>query len=113
MPNGLSRTGQTSAVVEVKLCNVGEKAYKPDMYGESVTVVRTVTQSSSTYKLKDARGRVVVDKKVKEELDRILLNFNIQVKIILKLLRVMEMLTKLAFSPLENDLFRWTTQSPC
>ena len=63
------------------MCNVGEKAYKPDMYGESVTVVRTVTQSSSTYKLKDARGRVVVDKKVKEELDRILLNFNIQVEI--------------------------------
>ena len=65
------------------MCNVGEKAYKADMYGESVTVVRTVTQSSSTYKLKDARGRVVVDKKVKEELDRILLNFNIQVEIIL------------------------------
>ena len=36
--------------------------------------------SSSTYKLKDHRGKVVVDKKVKEELDRVLMSFNIQVR---------------------------------
>ena len=54
---------------------------RPDLYGESITVVRTVTNSSSTYKLKDHRGKVVVEKKVKEELDRILMSFNIQVKL--------------------------------
>ena len=73
------RSGQASAVVEVKLLNTGEGAYKPELYGEVIVVSRAVTQSSSTYKLKDARGHVVVDKKVKEELDRICLNFNIQV----------------------------------
>ena len=53
---------------------------RSDLYGESITVVRSVTNSSSTYKLKDHRGKVVVDKKVKEELDRILMSFNIQVR---------------------------------
>ena len=42
--------------------------------------MRSVTMSSSTYKLKDHRGKVVVDKKVKEELDRVLMSFNIQVR---------------------------------
>ena len=53
---------------------------RPDLYGESITVMRSVTNSSSTYKLKDHRGKVVVDKKVKEELDRVLMSFNIQVR---------------------------------
>ena len=66
-------------MVEIRLYNVGEMAYRPDLYGESIIVQRTVTNSSSTYKLKDHDGKIVVDKKVKEELDRILLNFNIQV----------------------------------
>merc|ERR1711970_695074 len=70
---GFIRTGQNSALVEIKLCNVGERCYKPDLYGESLTICRTVTQTSSSYKIKDHRGKVVVDRKVKEELDRILL----------------------------------------
>eukprot|EP00092_Neocalanus_flemingeri_P032878 GFUD01035757.1.p1 GENE.GFUD01035757.1~~GFUD01035757.1.p1 ORF type:complete len:1072 (-),score=401.60 GFUD01035757.1:161-3376(-) len=76
---GFIRTGQNSAVVEIKLLNVGESSYKPDLYGESITVRRTVTQSSSTYKILDHMGKVVVEKKVREELDRILMSFNIQV----------------------------------
>ena len=40
---------------------------------------RAVTQSSSVYKLKDANGKDVGVKKVREELERILLAFNIQV----------------------------------
>jgi len=76
---GFIRTGQNSARVEIKLANVGERSYKPDIYGETITVSRTVTQSSSTYKIKDHKGKVVVDKKVREELDRILMSFNIQV----------------------------------
>ena len=65
--------------MEVRLLNTGDGAYKPELYGESIVVSRSVTQSSSIYKLKDERGRVVVDKKVKDELDRILIAFNIQV----------------------------------
>ena len=75
------RSGQTSALVEIRLLNTGDEAYKPEVYGENIVVSRSVTQTSSIYKLKDARGRVVVDKKVKEELDRILIAFNIQVRL--------------------------------
>ena len=83
-------------MVEIRLDNTGDRAYRfssgpalvvfslnftrPDLYGESITVMRSVTMSSSTYKLKDHRGKVVVDKKVKEELDRVLMSFNIQVR---------------------------------
>ena len=63
----------------MRLANKGERAYRPEHYGETITVVRTVTNSSSTYKLKGHNGQVVVEKKVKEELDRVLLSFNIQV----------------------------------
>ena len=42
-------------------------------------MARTVSQSSGTYRLKDHRRTVVVDKKVREELDRILETFSIQV----------------------------------
>ena len=73
------RSGQTSAQVEVKLLNTGEEAYKQELYGDAIVVSRSVTQSSSTYKLKDSHGKIVVDKKVLEELQRILLAFNIQV----------------------------------
>ena len=65
--------------MEVRLLNTGDGAYKPELYGESIVVSRSVTQSSSIYKLKDTRGKVVVDKKVKDELGRILIAFNIQV----------------------------------
>ena len=61
------------------MSNVGENSYRPDLYGESIIVQRVVTQTSSTYNLKDNNGKNVVEKKVKEELDRILLSFNIQV----------------------------------
>ena len=53
---------------------------RSDLYGESITVVRSVTNTSSTYKLKDHRGKVVAVGKVKEELDRVLMSFNIQVR---------------------------------
>ena len=49
------------------------------MYGGSIIISRTVSESTSTLKLKDAQGRVVLDKKVKEELEKILDYFNIQV----------------------------------
>ena len=73
------RTDQTSAIVEVRLANVGELAYKPELYGKSVRIERRVTNSSSAYRIMDDKGKVVVEKKHKEELERILMAFNIQV----------------------------------
>ena len=73
------RTDQTSAIVEVRLCNVGELAYKPEVYGRSIRIERRVTNSSSAYRIMDDKGKVVVEKKQKEELERILMAFNIQV----------------------------------
>ena len=72
-------TALTGILLALFLC-VSLTFTRPDLYGESITVMRSVTNSSSTYKLKDHRGKVVVDKKVKEELDRVLMSFNIQVR---------------------------------
>ena len=77
---GFIRTDQNSAMVEVRLSNVGEGEYKRDLYGDSIRISRTVTHTSSTYKIMDDKGRSVVEKKQKEELDRILFAFNIQVR---------------------------------
>ena len=73
------RTDQTSAIVEVRLANVGELAYKPEVYGCSIRIERRVTNTSSAYRIMDDKGKVVVEKKHKEELERILMAFNIQV----------------------------------
>ena len=34
------RSGQSSALVEVKLLNTGEGAYKPEVYGDTIIVSR-------------------------------------------------------------------------
>lgn len=74
------RTGASSASVELTLSNQGEYAYRSEFYGPSLTVVRTVTSGGTgAYKLKDHKGQVVLDKRVKEELDRILITFRIEV----------------------------------
>merc|ERR1719167_641881 len=74
------RNGQNSASVEIRLCNDGEDAYLPEIYGNSITISRTVSQcGSSSYKIKDSCGKIVCDKKVRQELDRINDNFGIQI----------------------------------
>lgn len=58
-------------------------AFRPELYGESIVICRTVTAAGGGgYKLKsgDATGgKVIVDKRAKEELERILTSFRIQV----------------------------------
>ena len=77
---GLIRQGQASATVEISLYNGGEHAFKEEIYGDAITVVRTVLASGGGgYRLKDAKGRIVKEKKTKEELDKILYSFGIQV----------------------------------
>ena len=74
------QTGQNQASVDVKLLNDGDNAYRPDLYGKIIHVNRTVMISGgSSYKLMNEEGRIVADREVKEELDRILSTLCIQV----------------------------------
>ncbi|KAE8605149.1 hypothetical protein XENTR_v10014988 [Xenopus tropicalis] len=75
---GFVKEGQTFAEIFITLRNRGQDAYKPDVFGNSITVQqRLTTDGSRTYKLKSATGAVVSNKK--EELTAILDHFNIQV----------------------------------
>ncbi len=52
---------------------------RPDVYGASLTICRSVTASGGGgYKIKDEAGRVVVAERAREEVDRILAAFGIQ-----------------------------------
>lgn len=42
-------------MIEVTLLNKGPMAYKPDVYGDSIIVLRNIG-SSSTYKIKNCKG---------------------------------------------------------
>ena len=48
-----TRTDQTSAIVEVRLANVGKLSYKPEVYGRSVRNERWLTNTSSSYSIMD------------------------------------------------------------
>ncbi len=62
----------------VKLRNRGQDAFKPDVYGRSIIIERRLTkEGSGSYKLKNADGKVVSNKR--EELSHIMDQFNIQV----------------------------------
>lgn len=72
------QTGKTSATIEITLTNTGPGAYRPETYGDSIKVVRTITQSSaSSYKIKDSAGHTVSTRK--SDLDQIISNLKIQV----------------------------------
>lgn len=49
------KKGKNSATIEVSLFNNGSMAYKPDIYGDSITVFRSIGTTSS-YKIKNWRG---------------------------------------------------------
>ncbi|XP_053975498.1 structural maintenance of chromosomes protein 6 [Hylaeus volcanicus] len=73
---GFIKKGKNSAMVEVSLFNKGPMAYKPDIYGESITVIRNIGNSSS-YKIKNWKGEIISTKR--SELDNILRTMNIQI----------------------------------
>lgn len=75
---GFVKEGESSADVSITLRNKGRDAYKPEVYGSSITVdLRITREGLRTYKLKTKMGQVVSTKK--DELVCILDNFNIQV----------------------------------
>ncbi|CAJ2508781.1 Uu.00g138070.m01.CDS01 [Anthostomella pinea] len=58
------KEGQESASLTVKIKNEGDDAYKPDLFGGSITFERWFNKSgSSGFKLKSAGGRVISTKK--------------------------------------------------
>lgn len=73
---GLVQNGKNSANVEISLTNAGVGAYKHEIYGDYITVCRTIG-SSSAYRIKNWRGDVISTKR--EELDKIIDSMNIQV----------------------------------
>ncbi|NXI09064.1 SMC6 protein, partial [Irena cyanogastra] len=70
--------GETSADISITLRNQGRDAFKPELYGTSITVNQRINQDGSrTCKLKSKSGAIISSKK--EELIGILDHFNIQV----------------------------------
>ncbi|KAI1370283.1 P-loop containing nucleoside triphosphate hydrolase protein [Hypoxylon crocopeplum] len=58
------KEGQDHASLVVQIKNQGPDAYKPDLYGESITVERNFSKSgSSGFKLKSSGGRIISTKK--------------------------------------------------
>lgn len=53
--SGFIKKGKNTATIEVTLLNRGPTAYKPDVYGESITIFRSIGNTSS-YKLKNWKG---------------------------------------------------------
>jgi len=75
----LVRHEAKQAVIRVQLRNRGSEAYKPDLYGQSIIVERTIKKGGGGgYKLKDSTGQKTISDKF-NELSLILEQFNIQV----------------------------------
>jgi hypothetical protein len=75
---GFVRTGTQKAIISVTLRNVGEDTFKHDLYGDSITVERTITLAGKTdYKFKDHREKVVTTDR--QELVPLCDRFNIQI----------------------------------
>ncbi|XP_012142309.2 structural maintenance of chromosomes 6 isoform X1 [Megachile rotundata] len=70
------KKGKNSAIIEVMLLNKGPMAYNSDVYGDTITIVRSIG-SSSAYKIKNWKGELISTKR--NELDNILQAMNIQI----------------------------------
>jgi chromosome segregation ATPase len=74
----LIKEGKDHCSVQVRIKNQGALAYKPDQYGDSITVERYFNRSgTSGFKLRDLNGRIVSTKKA--ELEDILDAFSMQI----------------------------------
>lgn len=78
----LIKYGQPSATISITIANSGDGncdsgPYRPEVYGKQITIVRQITESSTTYKFLNENNRVV--KGYKNELRNLALHFNILV----------------------------------
>ncbi|KAL0851564.1 hypothetical protein ABMA28_007351 [Loxostege sticticalis] len=72
------KKGANSATVEIKIKNSSPKAFKHNIYGDYITIVRNINASGgSSYKVKSASGEVISTKF--EEVNAIILAHDIQV----------------------------------
>lgn len=72
------KSGENAAEVSVTIKNGGNEPYRPDAYGNAITVTRAFTQAgSSSYKLKNTQGRTVSTSRT--ELSAILDHYQIDV----------------------------------
>ncbi|KAI9019735.1 P-loop containing nucleoside triphosphate hydrolase protein [Hyaloraphidium curvatum] len=55
--------GQSWGEIVVYLRNEGEEAYKPDIFGKHIRVVRRMTTTSTQYKLQNAEGTTISTKR--------------------------------------------------
>ncbi|KAK1069635.1 Structural maintenance of chromosomes protein 6 [Friedmanniomyces endolithicus] len=75
---GMIKNGQESATLAVKIRNRGEGAYKPELFGTSITVERNFSRSGNNgYKLKNSQDKVVSTKR--SHLDDLLDYFGLQI----------------------------------
>jgi len=52
------KTGRSKAVVRVTLSNQGRNCYQPDVYGDFITIERTINATGSGgYKILNERGK--------------------------------------------------------
>ena len=101
----LIKTGSNSAITEVTLRNNGDDPYKPEIYGDKITIERKINIDGSTaYKIKNAAGKVVSSKK--EDLTNILDEINLQVDNPLTCLN-QEMSKNFLHSKNENDKYKF------
>jgi chromosome segregation ATPase len=73
------KEGKPKAIVQVVFSNEGRGAYESDKYGSSISIERSIIREtgSSSYKIKNYKGKTVSDKR--KDLDRILEAFRIQI----------------------------------
>ncbi|XP_065871539.1 structural maintenance of chromosomes protein 6B-like isoform X2 [Euphorbia lathyris] len=72
------KTGCSYAVVEVEVKNDGHDPFKPETYGDAITIERKISHSTSSTILKDFQGRKVASRR--EELQELIEHFNIDVE---------------------------------
>ncbi|KAI3653288.1 hypothetical protein MP228_001235 [Amoeboaphelidium protococcarum] len=74
----LIRTGEQQAEIRLRIKNEGVDAYKPELFGERITIVRTLVRGhgTSAYKLLSQTGKVVST--LKSELNNMLDHMTIQ-----------------------------------
>ncbi|XP_028763048.1 structural maintenance of chromosomes protein 6B, partial [Neltuma alba] len=68
----------SNALIHVEIKNEGEDAFKPQIYGDVITLERRISESTSSIVLKDCRGKKVVSRKA--ELQEMVEHFNIDVE---------------------------------
>lgn len=75
---GFIKAGRKNASVEITLNNDGLMAYRQDVYGNKIIILRNFAESgSSSYKIKSAKGSVISTHT--KEINRITSHFNIQI----------------------------------